>query len=433
MALVGLMAAAAVLPGVAKTPSVQSIVNGDIVHLHSAVLGEDRTVDVYLPSSYATSQERYPVVYALDGGGTGPVAASASWFLNGYVTIPRMPEVLVVAVRNTDRNRDMPVPEAYGRGGEGRFLKFLADELAPLIESRYRTQPLRILLGHSQGGTFAHYALATRPRAFPWILALDAPLFRDAHAIAEKIRTSVATDSGFHGRLVSVERLYGWRDEWPSLANAASTHFYAARIPIEGETHETMAFQGIERGLESLFHDYTPDILLDNKARTTFPMLEARYRALSAEYGYPVEIPEALKSLVATQQASVSPQAEAWAKEPPPSPEAMRPFLGAWTEERQDGFHGVLTFAVEGGAVRGRFRGQMPGDPPIELEIAFVRLADDHTLQWGIRNGRGLGVVVHTAQLVHGALEGTTEDFGFPQGGPPTRHFHFERGPATEG
>jgi enterochelin esterase-like enzyme len=273
MALVGLMAAAAVLPGVAKTPSVQAIVNGEVVHLRSAALGEDRTIDVYLPSSYETSRKLYPVVYALDGGGIGPVTASTSWFLSGYVTLPRMPEVLVVAVRNTDRNRDMPVPEAYGRGGEERFLKFLADELAPFIDARYRTQLLRILLGHSQGGTFAHYALATRPRVFPWILALDAPLFRDAHAIAEKIRTSVAADSEFHGRLVS----------------------------------------------------------------------------------------------------------------------------------------------------------------PIELEIAFVRLVDDHTLQWGIRNGKGPGVVVHNAHLVHGALEGKTEDFGFPQDGPPGRHFHFERGPVTEG
>ena len=307
MGLAALMAAAALLPGAVQAPSVQLMVNGEVVRVRSKTLGEDRTIDVYLPSSYETSEERYPVIYALDGSLTGQVTASAAQFLNGHVTIPRVPEVLVVAVRNTDRNRDMPVPEAYGSGGEERFLKFLADELTPYIERRYRTQPLRILVGHSQGGLFAHYAMATRPQAFPWILALDAPLFREGHGILEKVRTMVTAEPGFRGRLVSVERLYGWRDEWQTLAGAAPKDFYAARIAIDGsETHETMAFQGIERGLESLFHDYPPDIQQDNQASATLSMLEDRYRALSAEYGYPVAIPATLRKLVETQQASVS-------------------------------------------------------------------------------------------------------------------------------
>src|SRR5262245_38839748 len=94
--------------------------------LASKVLGEDRSLRVYLPESYGAHQRRYPVIYALDGEATGPFVASAVEFMTGYSAIPQMPDAIIVAVTNADRNRDMPVQGAYGRGGEERFLTFLA-------------------------------------------------------------------------------------------------------------------------------------------------------------------------------------------------------------------------------------------------------------------------------------------------------------------
>src|ERR1051325_11564499 len=143
-----------------------AITVGETIRIASKRLGEERQIQVYLPPSYRDTKQRYPVIYALDGEGTGPVAATAVRFMNGYSAIPASPEALVVAIPNTDRNRDMPIPQAHGKGGEENFLAFLADDLAPAIEKRYRTQPLRILLGPSQGGLVAYYARAPRPAAF---------------------------------------------------------------------------------------------------------------------------------------------------------------------------------------------------------------------------------------------------------------------------
>ncbi|HSB10097.1 MAG TPA: redoxin domain-containing protein [Blastocatellia bacterium] len=437
---------------------------GETLRIRSKWLGEEREVYVYMPWSYSGSRNRYPVIYTLDGEGTGPIAASAVRFMTGYSAIPQMPEALVVAITNTNRNRDMPIPESYGKGGEENFLAFLADELIPLIEQRYRTQPLRILIGHSQGGTFAHYALTARPKVFQWYLPMDAPLFRNAHLILEKARTLITKDPNYRGRLVTIENLYGWKNEWASLVGAAPKGFYGEQVEIKDETHETMAYKGIYEGLKRLFHDYAPNIVRDNKRTYTLPVLDARYKSLSEAYGYPVDIPKALLLMSATRNVAMQSGAEAvklvkravalygespttkrimanaeeavrkgrdprfeeWANLPPPSVDQITPFLGAWTERKQDGFSSVITFEVRDGMVRAEYTGNPPGGEQFQLEVNFVRV-EGQTLQWGVRNGRGPGVEVHTAKLVNGdRLEGIVEEVGFLKQRPP-HPFKYER------
>ena len=81
-----------------------------------------------------------------------------------------MPEVILVAVVNTDRTRDLTPTKIADRpgetGGADRFLDFFEKELIPAIESRYRTQKFRVFAGHSLGGLFALHALFTRPELF---------------------------------------------------------------------------------------------------------------------------------------------------------------------------------------------------------------------------------------------------------------------------
>ena len=442
----------------AQEASPEPITVGETLRIASKKLDETREIRVYPPVSYARSKRRYPVIYTLDGEVSGPTVASAVRFMNGASAIPQMPEGLVVAITNTDRNRDMPVPEGYGKGGEENFLSFLADELIPFIERRYRTQPLRVLIGHSQGGTFAHYALTARPNVFQWYLAMDAPLFRNARLILEKAKEMITKNPNYRGRLVTIENLHGWKKEWASLIEAAPKGFYGEQVEIRDETHETMAYKGVYEGLKRLFHDYAPNIIMDNKTIYTLPALEARYQALSEAYGYQIDMPERLLLIAATHNVAMrhgaeagelvkramalygespfkkqiladaeetarkgrDPRIEEWAKAPPPDVEKMKPFLGSWTKASGDGFRGVITFEVKDGAVRAQYTGYPPGGDPFELEVAFVRVVDGRSLQWGIRNGRGPGVMVHSAKLVdENTLEGTTEGIGFIHGPPP--------------
>ena len=79
------------------------------------------------------------------------------------------PEMIIVAIENTDRNRDMmPVvaKDLPGPPRAGAFLGFLEKELIPEIEKAYRTVAPRILQGKSLSGLFTIYALLARPAVF---------------------------------------------------------------------------------------------------------------------------------------------------------------------------------------------------------------------------------------------------------------------------
>ncbi len=166
-------------PGVgAATP----VVAGEHITVRSAALaGEEREAWILLPRGYeAQPQRRYDVLYVLDGGAIGPIAAS----INDYLVLGnRVPPIIVVGVdskNGPDRARNFtPVIDQQMKdrfptaGGADAFLRYLGDELVPAIDQRYRASPRRYLMGHSLGGLFALHVLASRPALFQGYLALS--------------------------------------------------------------------------------------------------------------------------------------------------------------------------------------------------------------------------------------------------------------------
>ena len=95
-------------PGTALAQDAEPFLSlGERRELHSDVLGERRQVIVGLPAGYEGGDETYPVVYLLDGPSHFHHTTGTARFLarNG-----RMPDVIVVAIANTDRTRDMSPP-----------------------------------------------------------------------------------------------------------------------------------------------------------------------------------------------------------------------------------------------------------------------------------------------------------------------------------
>ena len=151
------------------THAATPITVGERLALPSRVLSEERALFISLPASYARTKQSYPVLYMTDGQAQFLHTLATTAFLarNGL-----MPEVIVVAVGNTDRTRDLSPshdPKAATSGGADRFLDFFEKELIPFVESEYRTAPLRIFAGHSLGGLFAFHSmrLPTRSATLP--------------------------------------------------------------------------------------------------------------------------------------------------------------------------------------------------------------------------------------------------------------------------
>ncbi len=97
-----------------------------------------------------------------------------------------MPGVIVVAIPNTVRARDLTPPvqeDSLGlrplAGGADNFLEFLSGELKPYLEENYRTRPYSILIGHSLGGLFANHALVHRPEVFNAYVSISPSLWWD--------------------------------------------------------------------------------------------------------------------------------------------------------------------------------------------------------------------------------------------------------------
>lgn len=109
--------------------------------LESRVLGESRTVDVFLPRGYARDSTRsFPVLYANDGQDMETVELRV--LLDSLQRTGLMAPAIVVAIHAGDRMQDYGtagVPNAQGRGARaGRYGEFLLGELMPAIEARYR-------------------------------------------------------------------------------------------------------------------------------------------------------------------------------------------------------------------------------------------------------------------------------------------------------
>lgn len=78
---------------------------GKIIKIKSTILGEERTIYVSTPATYNRSNKSYPVMYVLDGS---PLKIHFySGMVRGLAAQGQSPEMIIVAIANTNRFRDM--------------------------------------------------------------------------------------------------------------------------------------------------------------------------------------------------------------------------------------------------------------------------------------------------------------------------------------
>jgi enterochelin esterase-like enzyme len=71
--------------------------------IHSAILSEDRTLNIYLPEGY-DPKLKYPVIYLLDGSADEDFIHVAGIVqFNTFPWVDRMPKSILVGIANTNR------------------------------------------------------------------------------------------------------------------------------------------------------------------------------------------------------------------------------------------------------------------------------------------------------------------------------------------
>ncbi len=141
--------------------------------IHSTVLNETRNFIIKLPKGYSDTDESYPVIYRLDGD--LDLHIETVGVINRLANMEEsMPDMIIVSIENTDRNRDMmPTKTSFFKSEPGaeNFKDFIENELIPHINSSYRTTNKNLLCGQSLSAVFTLYYFLTTPDSFDSFIA----------------------------------------------------------------------------------------------------------------------------------------------------------------------------------------------------------------------------------------------------------------------
>ncbi len=191
-------------PAAIEAPTILPL--GEQHLLASAILGDTREINVWLPSGYAEGREIGAVIYVLDGGadqdfphiaGLGQLGA-LSWTYETFI---------IVGIQTKDRQHELTPAATDPRfvqgfpqaGGAPAFRRFLAEEVRPFIEARYRTGKRTALMGESLAGLFVTDTLLEQPELFDDYIAVSPSLWWDAGRIAAQAPAKLA-GRGLGGR-----------------------------------------------------------------------------------------------------------------------------------------------------------------------------------------------------------------------------------------
>lgn len=204
LAAIGLASLAG--PGIAAKPArsvalpvAKPIVIGQSLTIRSKVLGEARTINVYLPDGYATGTQRYPVLFLIDGGLDQDFLHVVGASQLGTVWGRSLP-VIVVGIATEDRRRELAGPTSdpellkrYPTAGHSAdFRRFIAEEVKPLVAARFRTNGDDGVIGESLAGLFIVETWLRQPGLFKRYAAISPSLWWDKEALARQAPISLA-------------------------------------------------------------------------------------------------------------------------------------------------------------------------------------------------------------------------------------------------
>lgn len=252
----------------------KEFVLGYIETLHSAILGEDRTLNIYLPEGYSDTV-KYPVIYLLDGAADEDFIHVAGLVqFNTFPWINRIPKSIVVGIANTNRKRDFTHPTTIEsqkkmipvNGGSARFIAFIEKELQPFVAQQYHTNNAKTLIGQSLGGLLAAEILFTKPGLFNQYIIISPSLWWNDGALLkgnpEILRPDYATETRIYIGVGKEGSIDGSKNHimeedakllYQKINNAKSGKVKAYYDYLPEEDHATVTHQAIFNAFRILY------------------------------------------------------------------------------------------------------------------------------------------------------------------------------------
>jgi alpha-glucosidase len=129
---------------------------------------------VYLPTNYASTNKRYPVIYMHDAQNLfdNKTSYAGEWEVDETLNELNA-QLIVIGIEHGNETRlDELTPfknEKYGGGNGDNYLKFIAETLKPKVDSIYRTKKNAkntAIFGSSLGGLISFYGVLKYPGVF---------------------------------------------------------------------------------------------------------------------------------------------------------------------------------------------------------------------------------------------------------------------------
>jgi len=238
---------------------------GDYFLLNSQAVGRPYHIYVRLPEGYRDAgEERYPVIYLLDGDSTFPMLAPLHLFMHYD---DKVPEAILVGIAYggfdpSINKRDVDfrlVMDDGSAGGASQFQEMLEDELLPRIDQQFRTDPeRRVIVGQSRGGSAVLQAAWLKPGLF-WGHVASNPgrepdtklLFGMDRQPPPKERDGfLIVASGSRDRDYLRGTALEWRDQ---VASRDDLPWETRFLDIEGGTHAANLGDAYRRAMKIMF------------------------------------------------------------------------------------------------------------------------------------------------------------------------------------
>jgi predicted alpha/beta superfamily hydrolase len=319
------------ITGVQAQQTYSSLTIGHKNTLYSKILNENREVWVHVPKSYnkQTSTQKYPVAYVLDGDQHFHGLSGLIHQLSATTGNTLCPEMIVVAIMNTDRTRDLTITHkttgfgvdpqfAKNSGGGEKFTAFIEKELFPFINSHYPAAPYRTMIGHSLGGMLVVNTLLNHTEMFNAYIALDPSLWWDDLLLVkqaqQQLKENKFTNKAFYLAVANSIRSDKDTAEQRKDKNAYNLQLnsqldFADLLRSNSENglrwkydyfkeegHQSIPLIGQYHALKFIFnfHPFTSFEQLFDPALDADSALAAHYQNISTHLGYQVLPPEEL-------------------------------------------------------------------------------------------------------------------------------------------
>jgi enterochelin esterase family protein len=147
-------------------------------------------VQIYLPPGYAGSGERYPVLYLQDGADYLR-RARAAHVAEDLIARGVVKPFIIVLVDPVNRMKEY--------WADDRFADFMATELVPFVDARYRTNPTRdarALLGASLGSVISVWTALRHPATFARVGGQSSAFWIDDERVVSALARLDRADRG---------------------------------------------------------------------------------------------------------------------------------------------------------------------------------------------------------------------------------------------